>query len=233
MPDTLGAQDTEIQQVPRTPRSNAGDRPWRIAADSLPKVRTCGHDDDPVIITGAHIARCDVDAADADADVTFARTHSGTLAGVGAKRLDPDLNVHERRGIAHCAVDDRSGPTAGARQLGDDIADQCGVDGGAAVDHQDSAVSGFAQHRLQQRIVLETTHCADQARELCLSAELPELGITAAHVGADIVNQIGGRPEGDPHLCPGPQPRRSRRMTIVTRLAAASPIATGMRARPE
>ncbi len=68
-----------------------------------------------------------------------------------------------------------------------------------AVDHQHPAVTRFGENRFQQRVVLEALHGGDRSGELRPAAELAQLQIAAAHVGADLVDQVGGGAGLDGH----------------------------------
>ena len=84
-------------------------------------------------------------------------------------------------------------------EAGDDVTDQRGVQRAVAVDHQHAAVARLGQHRLQQRVVLEAPHRGDRAGELGAPAELAQLQIAAADVGADVVDEVSGGAGFDGH----------------------------------
>lgn len=50
---------------------------------------------------------------------------------------------------------------------------------------------GFAEDRLEQRVVLEAAHRAHAPDELADAPVLRELGVATAHVSADLVDEVG------------------------------------------
>ena len=98
----------------------------------------------------------------------------------------------QRRGVTHRAVDDQPGPAVGARQFGDEIPDQRGVQRTRTVDHQHPACTWLRENRFQQRVVLETPDGCDRPGEFRVVAELAELEVAAAYVGSDTVDEVGG-----------------------------------------
>lgn len=79
---------------------------------------------------------------------------------------------------------------------------QGGVQRPAAADDQDPPVAALREHRFEQGVVLEAAHGADPAGEFRAATELAELGIAAADVLADLIDEIGGGAEGH-RLSPG------------------------------
>src|SRR6201999_4230382 len=158
-----------------------------------------GDDDDAVIVAVGNVARYELHPAEAQRDVSLPGAGLLALTWVGAERLDADLHLTQRRGVADRAVHDQPGPLVGPSQLRDQVADQRGVQRGAAVDHQHAAVAGRRQDRLQQSIVLRAADRGDRPGELRSRTELAELNVAAADVGPDIVYQIGRRPEDHSH----------------------------------
>src|SRR5690606_14003206 len=106
--------------------------------------------------------------------------------------LDADVEGAQGGRIAHRAVDDQTSPAVTAGQLGDHVADQGGVQGTVTVDHQHPTVARLRQHRLEQRVVLETAHSADRTGELGAAAVLLELQIATTDIGTYLIDQIGG-----------------------------------------
>ena len=78
-------------------------------------------------------------------------------------------------------------------------AHQRGVQGTRSVDHEHSAVTRGGQDRLEQGVVLEATHRGDPAGEHRPGAVVLQLQVTAADVGVDLVDQIGGGAGFDTH----------------------------------
>ena len=101
--------------------------------------------------------------------------------------------------VPHRAVDDQPHPAVVDTEAGDDVADQRGVQRAVTVDDEHSAVTRFGENRFQQRVVLETLDGGDRAGELRAAAELAQLQIAAADVGADLVDQVGGGAGLDGH----------------------------------
>ncbi len=71
--------------------------------------------------------------------------------------------------------------------------------GAVAVDHQHAAVTRFGENRFQQRVVLEALDGGDRSCELRPAAELAQLQIAAADVGADLVDEVSGGTGFDGH----------------------------------
>src|SRR5271157_1092715 len=153
--------------------------PYRLAGSG------CGDDDDTVVVAVGDVARHECHPAEADRYVSLTRAGLAERAGIGAERLDAEVDAAQGD-IPNGTVHDQPGPAVGVRQLGDDVADQRGVQRAGAIDHQHAAVAGRRQHRLQQRVVLEAAHRGDRPGELCAHAELAELNVTATYVGPDI-----------------------------------------------
>ena len=93
----------------------------------------------------------------------------------------------------------RPDPAVVDAEAGDDVADESRVHRAVAVDHQHTAVTGFGQNRFQQGVVLEALHGGDGSGELRPAAELAQLQIAAAHVGADLVDEVSGGAGFDAH----------------------------------
>ena len=73
------------------------------------------------------LARHEHHAAELDGDIALAITGLAALAGVGAQRLDADVEGAQRRRVPHRAVDDQPHPAVLDTEPGDDVADEGGV----------------------------------------------------------------------------------------------------------
>ena len=175
--------------------------PGRLSLECMFRDTACGAagvaDDDPIGVGVEGLAGDEVDAAEGDGDVALPVAGLGGLARVGAEGLAAEVHPGDHGGVADRAVDHHAGPAVGAAELGDEVADERRVHGGVAVDHQDAALAGLAEDALEQRVVLETPDRGDASAELAAPAEVPELGVAAAHLGTDLVDQIGGGDELD------------------------------------
>src|SRR5581483_5045749 len=183
-------------------------RPWISAGTGSrwppsPRRSRGSGDDDSVVVAVEDVAGHERHPAQVDRDIALTGAGFGALARIGAERLDPDVDVAQPGGVAYRAVHDEPGPAVAAGQLGDDIADQCGMQRTGAVDHQHCAVAGFGEHRFHQSVVLETAHGADRSGELATAPELVKLDVTTAHGVADVVDQVGGGPECHGHRFSG------------------------------
>ena len=68
-------------------------------------------DDDAVVVAVGDFARHERHAAQADLDVALPGPGLGALAGVGAQRLDADVDAAQRGGVTHRAVDHQARPS--------------------------------------------------------------------------------------------------------------------------
>src|SRR5699024_4933474 len=103
------------------------------------------------------------------------------LPRIGAERLATELETADHGGVAHGTVDHDTGPPVGPSQLGDEVADQRGVQTRRPVDDQHAALAGFAEHRFEQCVVPVAAHRRDPPAEPDAAADIAELRVAAAH----------------------------------------------------
>ncbi|CQR61183.1 Hypothetical Protein sle_17210 [Streptomyces leeuwenhoekii] len=89
-------------------------------------------------------------------------------------------------------MQDEAGPAVVLGGAGDEVADEGGAQGAASVDDQDGAVAGGAQQVAKRAIVLVAGGGPDGADEAAVGAELAELHVADAQIGAVPVDEVGG-----------------------------------------
>ncbi len=144
------------------------------------------------MIAVEHFARYEGDSTEFHRHIALTRSGLGALAWIGAQCLHADLQGAQDRRIPHRAVDDDAGPAVVDAAPGDDVTHERGVDTRATVDDEDPPLAGFAEGLFHQQVVLEAANGDDPATEHRMAAELRELRITAADLGADLVREVGG-----------------------------------------
>ena len=132
-----------------------------------------------------------------DDDVPLTGAVLGGFAGVGAQRLAAELHATDGGGVADRTVDDHTGPPVLHTELGDHVTHQSSVDRGVTVDDEDATRVVLLQGLLDQAVVLEAADGGDRTTEVGVSAEVAELGVAAAGVRPDDVDEVGGGDEGD------------------------------------
>ena len=83
-----GKVDEEALHVHQTPCARGG-----LGLDAS----VCGDDDDTVVVAVGDLARHEHHATELDGDIALAVAGLGALAGVGAQRLDADVEGAQRR----------------------------------------------------------------------------------------------------------------------------------------
>ena len=138
------------------------------------------------------MTRLEKDTTEDNSNIYLPGTGLGTFRRIAAQRLDAKIHFTETPYISDGTVNNGAGPPVVMTQSGNQVTEQCGLQGSSSVYDQDTALSGFGEGVFDQGIVIPADNRSNASVKAAPSPNIPELQFAGLKFVLEMVKKVRG-----------------------------------------